>query len=114
MSEIAYIKFRDALKPICTLPFLSELNTIKSRMNRVFPVSRNLYGSYVNSLRKIEFVLNRVYDQLKGKIRDDTFQIQYCGDGTMVSQTHVNLLTFSFNAMNISNLSCYNQNVLGF
>ncbi len=114
MSEQAYTDFRNALKPICKLPCVSNLNIMKSRMNRLFPVSNNLYGSYVNSLRKIEFVLNRVHDKLGGKIKDETFRIQYCGDGTMVSKTHVNLLTFSFSVMNVIDLSFHNQNVLGF
>ena len=73
MSERSYLLFKESLEPLYSLPNLSTLNEIKEKMNRVFPIATNNYGSYVSNLKKIEYVLNKSYETLEKQIKNDTF-----------------------------------------
>lgn len=113
MSELSYCNFRKALMPLVSLPMLCDLNIVKSRMNRMFPISNNMFGSYVNSIKKLVFALNRAYLKLDKQIKDDTFCIEYCGDGTMLTKTHMNVLNFASNIMNLNDHSFRSLDILG-
>jgi hypothetical protein len=115
MSEKGYINFRKEANKIqgMRLPPLNRLNTFKKKMNQFFKVHKNQYGAYVSPKDKIEFVLNKIYQNLKKTIVNDTFFLEFCGDGTLLTKTRLNILNFTFNVLNVKDLSFRGHYTLG-
>jgi hypothetical protein len=69
------------------------------KVDMIFPIQKNLHGSYVNAREKVSNMLRKFLHSGKS-VMNNSFQILLCGDGTMISKTGFNVVNFSFNILN--------------
>ena len=120
MSEKAYNKFRKTINPIAKIVSLAKCNAYKKKVNEFWAIGNNLYGSFIlEPLKKITDVCEKYIDKMGKKtppepVKDNTLNIQLCGDGVMITKTHLNILNFTFSLLNDIDLSLNGFYSLGF
>ena len=115
MSNNAWIKFRQRVNTIpgYDVPPLCRLIKTKKKLNQFYKIYQNEFGSFCDAKEKISFILTKIYKKLDKNIENSKFMIEYCGDGTILTKTKINIINFTFNVLNAKNRSHNGQFTLG-
>jgi hypothetical protein len=114
ISDRTYKKLRETLKPIVRLSSLQTCYTYKKKVDNIWPISENAFGSFVADPKsKIEFMCHKYLEKLDQPFNGSVFNILLSDDSFNVTKTQINALNFTFSLLKDGDLSHNGFYVLG-
>lgn len=105
-AMISYRKYRRFSKT-ANLGLSSEykLRKIYEKIDSQINLSNNAYGYYLDSATKIKKVLTKTLEKMRTnnvEMKDNTFILKFCGDGTNITKSNLQIVNFAFTVINDS------------
>ena len=95
LSDQGYDTFRQNFKYDFDMPTLREIKFLRKEKNKLFDIKFNMYGVYINPLKKILYVCESYLNNF-GAVYQNKFTIKLSGDAIQVAKTGIKLLNFAF------------------
>jgi len=101
ISERNYKKLRTDLELQETLPSLYKLKSMKTNFQHFFELDNNEFGYFLKyPLKKVEFVLKKIFEHNPKVFENDTIYIKLTGDGQVLTNAKVEVNNITFTVIN--------------
>ena len=101
ISDRKYKTLRKELGLGDSLPTLYQLKLMKSTFKDFFELEKNNFGYFLKyPLKKVEFVLNKIFNEKPYLKETDTIVLKLCGDGKSITRSNIEINNIAFTVIN--------------
>lgn len=82
-----------------------RIRKVYKRIDDKFRLLNNAFGYFFDAETKIKFVLKKTLQKMRANkitVNDDTFILKFCGDGTNITKSRLQIINFAFTVINDS------------